>query len=187
MFLFYAPFLSRFLFSCGRSTKLTYYNLLLRRTKKQSEIADQDLLPQPDLVLNTNPSRCPSLFCFAQTGTQLTNRNLLSFTSRSVKAMSSGFARSFSHPNSTLVFPSNFTFRASPDLFHSLDSVIIQSMQLEIMVNLSKAEEGASTRTATPGVHAPKQRKKRMQRESPQVPGACTLLSLIYISASVFV
>jgi hypothetical protein len=39
--------------------------------------------------------------------------------------------------------------------------------------------EGASTSTTAPGVHAPKQRKNRMRRESPQALGACTLLSLI--------
>jgi hypothetical protein len=39
--------------------------------------------------------------------------------------------------------------------------------------------EGASTSTVALGVHAPKQRKKRVQRENIQAPGACTLLSLI--------
>jgi hypothetical protein len=39
--------------------------------------------------------------------------------------------------------------------------------------------EGASTSTAALGVHAPKQRKMRVQRENIQAPGACTLLSLI--------
>jgi hypothetical protein len=39
--------------------------------------------------------------------------------------------------------------------------------------------EGASTSTAALSVHAPKQRKRRVQRENIQAPGACTLLSLI--------
>jgi hypothetical protein len=39
--------------------------------------------------------------------------------------------------------------------------------------------EGASTSTAALGVHAPKQRKRRVQRENILAPGACTLLSLI--------
>jgi hypothetical protein len=39
--------------------------------------------------------------------------------------------------------------------------------------------EGASTSTAVPDVHAPKQRKRRVQRENIQAPGACTPLSLI--------
>jgi hypothetical protein len=39
--------------------------------------------------------------------------------------------------------------------------------------------EGASTSTAAPGVHAPKQRKRRVQRENLQASGACTPLSLI--------
>jgi hypothetical protein len=40
-------------------------------------------------------------------------------------------------------------------------------------------KEEASTSTAALGVHAPKQRKRRVQRENIQAPGACTLLSLI--------
>jgi hypothetical protein len=39
--------------------------------------------------------------------------------------------------------------------------------------------EGASTSTVAPGVHAPKQRKRRVQRENLQAPGACIPLSLI--------
>jgi hypothetical protein len=39
--------------------------------------------------------------------------------------------------------------------------------------------EGASISTAASGVHAPKQRKRRVQRESPQAPGARTLFPLI--------
>jgi hypothetical protein len=40
-------------------------------------------------------------------------------------------------------------------------------------------KEGASTSSAALGACEPRQRKRRMLRESPQAPGACTLLSLI--------
>jgi hypothetical protein len=39
--------------------------------------------------------------------------------------------------------------------------------------------EGVSISTAALGVHAPKERKRRVQRESIQASGTCTLLSLI--------
>jgi hypothetical protein len=41
-----------------------------------------------------------------------------------------------------------------------------------------KKEEVSASSVAL-GVHAPKQRKRRVQRESPQVPSACIFLSLI--------
>jgi hypothetical protein len=51
------------------------------------------------------------------------------------------------------------------------------------MIGKKKRRRGkkdeASTSMPTSGVHAPKQRRRRMQRESPQAPGACTLLFLI--------
>jgi hypothetical protein len=51
------------------------------------------------------------------------------------------------------------------------------------MIGKKKRRRGkkdeASTSMPASGVHAPKQRKRRMQRESPQAPGACTLLFLI--------
>jgi hypothetical protein len=51
------------------------------------------------------------------------------------------------------------------------------------MIGKKKRRRGkkgeASTSVSASGVHAPKQRKRRMQRESLQAPGACTLLSFI--------
>jgi hypothetical protein len=51
------------------------------------------------------------------------------------------------------------------------------------MIGKKKRRRGkkdeASTSMPASGVHAPKQRKRRTQRESPQAPGACTLLFLI--------
>jgi hypothetical protein len=51
------------------------------------------------------------------------------------------------------------------------------------MIGKKKRRRGkkdeASTSMPASDVHTPKQRKRRMQRESPQAPGACTLLFLI--------
>jgi hypothetical protein len=51
------------------------------------------------------------------------------------------------------------------------------------MIGKKKRRRGkkgeASTSVPASGVHAPKQRRRRMQRESLQAPGACTLLSFI--------
>jgi hypothetical protein len=51
------------------------------------------------------------------------------------------------------------------------------------MIGKKKRRRGkkdeASTSVPASGVHAPKQRKRIMQRESPQAPGACTLLFFI--------
>jgi hypothetical protein len=40
-------------------------------------------------------------------------------------------------------------------------------------------KEGASTSSPVPGACEPRQRRRRTQREIPQTPGACILLSLI--------
>jgi hypothetical protein len=49
------------------------------------------------------------------------------------------------------------------------------------MIGKKKRRRGKKDEVCMPAsdVHAPKQRKRRMQRESPQAPGACTLLFLI--------
>jgi hypothetical protein len=51
------------------------------------------------------------------------------------------------------------------------------------MIGKKKRRRGkkdeASTSMPASGVHAPKQRKRRVQRENIQAPGACTLPSLI--------
>jgi hypothetical protein len=51
------------------------------------------------------------------------------------------------------------------------------------MIGKKKRKRGkkgeASTSVPVSGVHAPKQRKRRVQRESLQAPGACTLFPFI--------
>jgi hypothetical protein len=51
------------------------------------------------------------------------------------------------------------------------------------MIGKKKRRRGkkgeASTSVPASGVHASKQRRRRMQRKGPQAPGACTLFSFI--------